>query len=78
MPPESSRATRQARYSASTARAAAGLPPARAATSSSGTVSAFSSGSAKVSRNCASICRSSRARERRQIDPQRLAQPDQQ
>ncbi len=58
MPLASSCATRQARYSASTARAAFGLLAASAPISASGTVSGPSSGSANASRSPASACRS--------------------
>ncbi len=74
------RATRSARYSASTARAAVRLPPAMAATSASGTASAglgVRIGSKRLAQPHLQLPLRA-ARQRRQIHPQRLGQLDQQ
>ena len=78
MPFASSRATRQARYSANTARAACGLPAASASTSCSGTSSApkqrIAEGFPQPDLQLALLC----AGQLPQVDPQRLGQLDQQ
>ena len=78
MPPASSRATRQARYSASTARAAFGAAAGELGDLRLGHRIEPSNGSAKASRRPTSSCRSPLPDSVAEIDPQRLGQLDQQ